>query len=98
MAGSRPFSLGFGGGCILEPFVLLFILTPKSVSMGRFWGFLRSRIRGILGGFSLIPLDLANFGGPNLSYGLPMRCSYYPRSLVQIRGANREIGSWICGG
>jgi hypothetical protein len=24
-----------------------------------------------------------------------MRCSYYPQSLVQIRGANREIRSWI---
>jgi hypothetical protein len=26
-----------------------------------------------------------------------MRCSYYPQSLVQIRGAIREIGSWIWG-
>jgi hypothetical protein len=24
-----------------------------------------------------------------------MRCSYYPQSLVRIRGANLEIGSWI---
>jgi hypothetical protein len=24
-----------------------------------------------------------------------MRCSYYPRCLVRIRGENREIGSWI---
>jgi hypothetical protein len=24
-----------------------------------------------------------------------MRCSYYPQSLVWIRGANQEIGSWI---
>jgi hypothetical protein len=26
-----------------------------------------------------------------------MRCSYYPQSLAQIRGAIREIGSWIWG-
>jgi hypothetical protein len=26
-----------------------------------------------------------------------MRCSYYLQSLVQIRGVNREIGSWILG-
>jgi hypothetical protein len=26
-----------------------------------------------------------------------MRYSYYPQSLVRIRGANREIGSWIWG-
>jgi hypothetical protein len=25
---SRPFSLGFGGGCMLEPFVVLFLLIP----------------------------------------------------------------------
>jgi hypothetical protein len=28
---------------------------------------------------------------------VPMRCSYYPQSLVQNRGAIREIGSWIWG-
>jgi hypothetical protein len=59
----------------------------------RFWGFLGSRVRGILGGIFLIPLDLASFGGPNLGYGVPMRCSYYPQSLTQIRGAILEIGS-----
>jgi hypothetical protein len=69
---------------------------PKSVSKGaRFWGFLRFRVRGILGGNPSIPLDLAIFGGPNHGYGMPMRYSYYPQSLVQIRGANREIGIWI---
>jgi hypothetical protein len=46
---------------------------------------------------SSIPLDLASIGGIKLGYGLPMRCSYYPQSLAQIRGAIREIGSWICG-
>jgi hypothetical protein len=54
-------------------------------------------VRGVLGGISLIPLVLASFGGPNLGYGVPMRCPYYPQSLVQNRGAIREIGSWILG-
>jgi hypothetical protein len=26
-----------------------------------------------------------------------MRCSYYPQSLVQVRGAIREIRIWIWG-
>jgi hypothetical protein len=38
-----------------------------------------------------------SFVGPKLGYRVPMRCSYYPQSLVRIRGANREIGSWIWG-
>jgi hypothetical protein len=68
------------------------------VSKGaRFWGFLLSRVRGVLGGISSIPLVLASFGGPNIGYEVPMRCSYYPQSLVRIRGANRVIGSWIWG-
>jgi hypothetical protein len=61
----------------------------------RLWGFLGSRVRGVFGRISLIPLDLASFGGPNLGYGVPMRCSYYPQRLAQIRGAIREIGSWL---
>jgi hypothetical protein len=69
---------------------------PKSMSKGaQFWGFLRSRVRGVLGGVPSIPLDLASFGGPNRGYGMPMRYSYYPQSLVRIGGANREIGNWI---
>jgi hypothetical protein len=69
---------------------------PKSVRRGaRFWGFQCSRVRGVLGGISSIPLDFASFGGQYLGYGLPMRCSYYPQSFAQIRGAIREIGSWI---
>jgi hypothetical protein len=49
------------------------------VSKGaRFWGFLLSRVRGVLGEISSIPLDLASFGGLNLGYGVPMRCSYFP--------------------
>jgi hypothetical protein len=43
-------------------------------------------------GISSIPLDLTRFGGHKLGYGVLMRCSYYPQSLVQIRGAIREIG------
>jgi hypothetical protein len=71
---------------------------PKSVSRGaRFWGFRCSRVRGALHGIYLIPLNLASTGGQNLGYGLPMRCSYYPQSLAQIRRAIREIGSWIWG-
>jgi hypothetical protein len=48
-------------------------------------------------GFSSIPLDLASFGGPNLGYGVPKRCYYYPQSPAQIHGAIREIESWIWG-
>jgi hypothetical protein len=61
----------------------------------RFWGFLGFRVRGILGRNPSIPLDLASFGGPNCGYGLPMRYSYYPQSLVQICEANRGITIWI---
>jgi hypothetical protein len=53
-----------------------------------------STIRGVLGGISSIPLNLASFGGQNLGHGLPMRCSYYPQTLAQVRGAIREIGVW----
>jgi hypothetical protein len=68
------------------------------VSKGaRFWGFWYSRVREVLGGISSIPLDLASFGEQKLGNGLPMRCSYYPQSLAQIRGAILEIGSWIWG-
>jgi hypothetical protein len=55
--------------------------------MGSWWDFFDS-----LGGISSIPLYLASFGGPNLGYGVPMRCSYYPQRLAQIHGAIREIG------
>jgi hypothetical protein len=69
---------------------------PKSVSKGaRFWGFPRFRESGVLGGNPTIPLDLTSSGGPNRSYGMPMRYSYYPQSLVWICWANREIGIWI---
>jgi hypothetical protein len=60
--------------------------------------FLGSRVRGVFGGTSSIPLILACFGGPNLGYGMPIRCSYYPQSLVQNRGVIQEIESWIWGG
>jgi hypothetical protein len=68
---------------------------PKSVSKGaQFWGFRCSRVRGVLGGISLIPL-VTSFGGNKLGYGLLMRCSYCPQSLVQACGAIREIKAYI---
>jgi hypothetical protein len=71
---------------------------PKSVSKGaRFWGFPSSRVRGVLDGISSIPPFWTSFGGIKLDYGLLMRCSYYPQSLVQVRGAIREIEVWIWG-
>jgi hypothetical protein len=71
---------------------------PKSVSKGaRFWCFPSSRVRGVLGGIFLIPPFWTSFGGIKLGYGLLMRCSYYPQSLVQVRGAIREIEVWIWG-
>jgi hypothetical protein len=48
----------------------------KSVSKGaRFWGFPCSRVRGVLGGISLIPPFWTSFGGIKHGYGLLMRCS-----------------------
>jgi hypothetical protein len=43
----------------------------------------------------LNPLDLASFGGQNLGYGLPMRCTYYPQIIAQVRGVIRDIRVWI---
>jgi hypothetical protein len=69
---------------------------PKSVSKGtRFWCFPSSRVRGVLGGISSIPPFWTSFGWVKLGYGLLMRCSYYPQSLVQVPGAIREIEVWI---
>jgi hypothetical protein len=85
-----------GNICFILSWFFHFDSPPKPVSKGaRFWGFRCSRVRGVLGEISSIPLDLASFDGPNLGYGVPMWCSYYPQSLAQIRGAIREIGSWI---
>jgi hypothetical protein len=87
-----------GGICLSPPWFFPFYSPPKSVSKGaQFWGFRCSRVRGVLGGISSIPLDLVSFGGPNLGYGVPMRCFYYPQSLAQICGVIQEIGSWIWG-
>jgi hypothetical protein len=69
---------------------------PKSVNKGaRFWGFPSSRVRGVLGGISSIPLVWTSFGGIKLGYGILMRCSYCPQSLVQACGAIREIKAWF---
>jgi hypothetical protein len=54
-----------------------------------FWGFSSTRIRGVLGRISSIPPFSTSFGGIKLGYGPLMRCSYYPQSLVQLRGAIR---------
>jgi hypothetical protein len=71
---------------------------PKSVSKGaRFWGFLSSWVGSALGGISSIPPFWTSFGGIKIGYGLLMRCSKYPQSLVQVRGAIREIEVWIWG-
>jgi hypothetical protein len=96
----RDLSLGdlVGDVCVNPSWFFPFDSPPKSVSKGaRFWGFRCFRVRGAFGGISSISLDLASFGGHKLGYGLPMRCSYYPQSLAQIREAIREIGSWIWG-
>jgi hypothetical protein len=70
----------------------------KSVSKGaRFWGFSSSRVRGVLSGISSIPPFWTSFGGIKLDYGLLMRCSYYPQSLVQFCEAIRQIEVWIWG-
>jgi hypothetical protein len=69
---------------------------PKPVSKGaRFWGFPCSRVRGAFGGISLTPLVWTGFGGIKLGYGLLMRCSYCPKSLIQACGAIREIKAWF---
>jgi hypothetical protein len=68
-----------GDVCFNPSWFFPFDSPPKFVRKGaRFWGFLGSRVRGVLGGISSIPLILASFGGPNLGYGVPKRCSYYP--------------------
>jgi hypothetical protein len=65
---------------------------PKSVCKGaRFWGFPGSRVCGAVGGISLIPPFWTSFGGIKLGYGLLMQ------SIVQVRGAIREIEVWIWG-
>jgi hypothetical protein len=69
---------------------------PKVVSKGaRFWSFPCSIVRGAFGWISSIPLVWTSFGGIKLGYGLLMRCSYCPQSLVQACGVIREIKAWI---
>jgi hypothetical protein len=52
---------------------------PKSVSkVARFWGFLCSRVIGVFGGISSIPLVWTRFGEIKLGYGLLMRCPIVP--------------------
>jgi hypothetical protein len=55
---------------------------PKSVGEGaRFWGFRCSRVRGVLGGISSIPLDLESFGDRNLSMDYPWGVPTIPKVL-----------------
>jgi hypothetical protein len=56
----------------------IFFCDPPLKSAGkgaRFGGFLRFRESGVLGGNPSIPLNLASFGEPNRSFGMPMRYS-----------------------
>jgi hypothetical protein len=87
------------GDVCTNPSLFFFLSFPSQIreQTNSILGFQCPRVRGVLGGISSIPLDLASFGGPNLIYGVPMRCSYYPQSLAQIHGAIREIGIWIWG-
>jgi hypothetical protein len=74
-----------GDVCMNPSWFFPFDSPPKSVSKGaRFWGFQCSRVRGVLGEISSIPLNLASFGGQNLGHGVPMRCSYYPKVLCKF--------------
>jgi hypothetical protein len=66
---------------------------PKSVGKGaRFWGFPMFWERGVLGGNPSISLDSISFGWPNRSYGMTMRYSYYPQSLVLTMEEIRRSG------
>jgi hypothetical protein len=61
------------------------------VSKGaRFLGFILSRVRGILGGISSIPLVLASFGGPNIGYGVPIGVSTFFKVLCESVERNRR--------
>jgi hypothetical protein len=97
---SRPFSWGFDGENLLEPFVVLWAVIPLPNSWVKGLNFGVFQVLGLevfLGWISSIPLFWTSFGGIKLGYGLLMRCSYYPQSLVQVRGAIREIEVWIWG-
>jgi hypothetical protein len=94
---SGPCFWRFDGGNSCEPFVVLLPLIPLPnpwVKVSILW-FSVFRVRWVLGGISSIPLDLASFDGQNRGYGLLMKCSYYPQSLVEVCGAIREIEVWI---
>jgi hypothetical protein len=77
------------GGDFRSPFLVFFLGCFRDLSLGD--------LMGEICGISSIPPFLTSFGGIKLGYGLLMRCSYYPQSLVQVRGAIREIEVWIWG-
>jgi hypothetical protein len=70
---------------------------PKSVNKGaRFWGFLRFRESGVLGGNHSIPLDSLSFGGQNRSYGCPRGTPSIPKVLCESveRIGRSGFGFW----
>jgi hypothetical protein len=94
----RDYSLGdLMGEICVNPSWFFCLLFPSQIRelRGSILGFRCSRVKGVLGWISSIPLDFASFGGQNLGYGLLMRCSYYPQSLVNVRGVIRDIEVWI---
>jgi hypothetical protein len=57
-------------GDFRSPLLMVFLERFRDLSLGNlaskgalFWGFRCSRVRGVLGGISSIPLDLASFSG-----------------------------------
>jgi hypothetical protein len=52
---------------------------------------------GVLGGNPLFPLDSMSFGGPNRSYGTPMRYSLYPKVLYESVERIRRSGFGLGG-
>jgi hypothetical protein len=66
----------------------------KSVSKGaRFWGFPCSRVRGVFGRISSIPLDWTSFGGIKLGYGLLMSkpVERFGRSRLGFGGVDPRV-------
>jgi hypothetical protein len=70
---------------------------PKSVSKGADFGVFRVLgLEVFLAGFLRFPLFGQVLVGLNLAMDSSLG-SYYPQSLVQVRGAIREIELWIWG-
>jgi hypothetical protein len=79
--------------CMNPSWFFPFDSSPKSVGKGaRFWGFQCFRVRGVLGGISSIPLDLASFGGQKSWLWSAHGCSYYPKVLRKSMERFRRSG------